>query len=310
VPQNNFTGQNRSRYQSPELDALVERYYNTIPIPDRMQVLGQIVHYLWVQPISTNWLVDALRPTLNIGHACGLGSEWPSWFEEGVFSNAQVHMEIVCQTPLALLVAVIVALSVLLILASWAINLNKELDRPTGFASYEHSLAPRVATTGGQIRFTGFDPLDNLQMHELHPPRCAKRTSESAAVCRNVAQGCSARAIQCRAMARSADVHAGTRPVARSGGRLRHAEPGTPTLKALQRNLFESLNRVLETARLDQHPEFRAAVREVDRAKYREALQQYVLHGSAIFSPIACCSSSLFLTTSGRSIFRRRRLTS
>ena len=67
--------------------------------------------------------------------------------------------------------------------------------------------------------------------------------------------------------------------------RLRHAEPGKPVLKALQRSLFESLNRVLETARLEQgDPEFRASMQDADRAKYRDALEQYVVHGSVIFA--------------------------
>jgi peptide/nickel transport system substrate-binding protein len=45
VPQNNFTGNNRSRYRSPELDALIDRYFLTIPIAERMGVLGQIVRH-------------------------------------------------------------------------------------------------------------------------------------------------------------------------------------------------------------------------------------------------------------------------
>jgi hypothetical protein len=45
VPQNNFTGNNRSRYRSPELDALIDRYFVTIPISERMDVLGQIVRH-------------------------------------------------------------------------------------------------------------------------------------------------------------------------------------------------------------------------------------------------------------------------
>jgi len=43
VPQNGFVGNNRSRFQNPVNDALIERYFNTIPIPDRMEVLREIV---------------------------------------------------------------------------------------------------------------------------------------------------------------------------------------------------------------------------------------------------------------------------
>jgi peptide/nickel transport system substrate-binding protein len=47
LPENRFqvTG-NNPRYRSPELDSLIERYVVTIPQPERMSVLGQIVHHL------------------------------------------------------------------------------------------------------------------------------------------------------------------------------------------------------------------------------------------------------------------------
>jgi peptide/nickel transport system substrate-binding protein len=44
VPENQFAGQNRGRYQNPVLDGLVERYAGTIPRAERLQVLGQILH--------------------------------------------------------------------------------------------------------------------------------------------------------------------------------------------------------------------------------------------------------------------------
>lgn len=46
TPENNFSGSNRGRYGSPELDALIDRYYVTIPRPERMQVLGQVLHHV------------------------------------------------------------------------------------------------------------------------------------------------------------------------------------------------------------------------------------------------------------------------
>jgi peptide/nickel transport system substrate-binding protein len=48
LPGNNFrvqSGGNRSRYMSPELDALIETYYRTVPMPARLQALGQIVRH-------------------------------------------------------------------------------------------------------------------------------------------------------------------------------------------------------------------------------------------------------------------------
>lgn len=41
-----FQGRNISRYQSPELDGLIERYLATIPPAQRVEVMGQIVHHI------------------------------------------------------------------------------------------------------------------------------------------------------------------------------------------------------------------------------------------------------------------------
>jgi ABC-type transport system substrate-binding protein len=46
TPENRFLGRNRSRYMSPEFDALIDRYLSTIPIDARTQVMGQIVHHI------------------------------------------------------------------------------------------------------------------------------------------------------------------------------------------------------------------------------------------------------------------------
>ena len=46
LPANAFNGLNRSRYMNPEYDALVDRYFETIPRPERIQVERDIVHHL------------------------------------------------------------------------------------------------------------------------------------------------------------------------------------------------------------------------------------------------------------------------
>jgi len=46
LPENNYRGNNRSRYRNPELDALIDRYFVTIPAQDRTQILGQMVHHV------------------------------------------------------------------------------------------------------------------------------------------------------------------------------------------------------------------------------------------------------------------------
>lgn len=38
-------GANRSRYADVELDALIERYFVTVPWNERVQVIGPIVHH-------------------------------------------------------------------------------------------------------------------------------------------------------------------------------------------------------------------------------------------------------------------------
>jgi ABC-type transport system substrate-binding protein len=44
--ENRFSGPNRSRYASAELDSLIDTFMTTIPWRERMQVLGDLVHHL------------------------------------------------------------------------------------------------------------------------------------------------------------------------------------------------------------------------------------------------------------------------
>src|SRR5437867_9052067 len=46
LPENKFVGDNRMRYSNPQLDELVTRYYVTIPVPDRAQILSQMYHLI------------------------------------------------------------------------------------------------------------------------------------------------------------------------------------------------------------------------------------------------------------------------
>ena len=64
LPENNFqvTG-NRSRYGNAELDALVDRYFTTIQLNERMQVMGQIVRHMSQNLPVLGVLYDA-APTL------------------------------------------------------------------------------------------------------------------------------------------------------------------------------------------------------------------------------------------------------
>ncbi len=63
LPENNFTGVNRSRYRNAELDALIERYQVTIPTAERTQVLAEALHHVSDQ-LSVMGIFYATRVTM------------------------------------------------------------------------------------------------------------------------------------------------------------------------------------------------------------------------------------------------------
>jgi ABC-type transport system substrate-binding protein len=52
VPANNFIGSNYSRYMNPEFDAMLDRYFTTIPTLQRTEALGQIIYHIADQLVS------------------------------------------------------------------------------------------------------------------------------------------------------------------------------------------------------------------------------------------------------------------
>jgi peptide/nickel transport system substrate-binding protein len=46
TPENNYVGSNYMNYNNPEWDALLDRFFATIPLRERTQVLGQILHMM------------------------------------------------------------------------------------------------------------------------------------------------------------------------------------------------------------------------------------------------------------------------
>ncbi len=46
LPENAYRGNNRTRYRSPELDSLIDRYLATIPRQERLRFLGDALHHL------------------------------------------------------------------------------------------------------------------------------------------------------------------------------------------------------------------------------------------------------------------------
>ncbi len=51
LPENNFSGTNRSRYSNPELDELIDRYFVTIPVAERNAIMARMVNHLTARAI-------------------------------------------------------------------------------------------------------------------------------------------------------------------------------------------------------------------------------------------------------------------
>ncbi len=58
LPETNWAGSNRSRYRNPEMDRLIDRYFLTIQIPERKEVLSQIAHLMTDQLVLMGVVYD------------------------------------------------------------------------------------------------------------------------------------------------------------------------------------------------------------------------------------------------------------
>jgi hypothetical protein len=58
LPERGYVGLNTAGYMNADLDALIDRYYVTIPRPERMQAVGQIVHHLSDQVVPLLMFYD------------------------------------------------------------------------------------------------------------------------------------------------------------------------------------------------------------------------------------------------------------
>ena len=72
VAENGFRGRNNARYANSELDALIDRYFATVPKADRTRVLAQIAHHMSDQLVTIPliWRVDPTmigNRLLNVG---------------------------------------------------------------------------------------------------------------------------------------------------------------------------------------------------------------------------------------------------
>src|SRR5207248_161118 len=59
LPETGYLGRNYARYMNPALDTLVDRYFNTVPWQERMEVGRQIMHDITDQVVWLDLFYDA-----------------------------------------------------------------------------------------------------------------------------------------------------------------------------------------------------------------------------------------------------------
>lgn len=80
LPSNNFRvpgAGNRYRYMNAEFDALLETYFHTVPMPERIQVLGQILRHQ-ADAVAPLGLYYNPRPGAAANRLLNVGDEWPA----------------------------------------------------------------------------------------------------------------------------------------------------------------------------------------------------------------------------------------
>jgi hypothetical protein len=231
-------------------------------------------------PSTARMLLGPLRP---LKDACGHVDASPTWLNASVFDDPNAHLELICQAPLNIIAVAVAALALFAGLASLAINLNK-------FSLHAAYRIRIVRTFLGASRgnnrqpnpFTGFDPLDDLQMHELRPGLV--READIASLSKFI--GKLREALPGKATTPAGYlVHQMTSrqhdPDGVLKGRLSAYSKGHPVLKSLEQDVLEVLNRIMEIARLDKVAAFQGLpVGEKDAAE----LKKYVDHGNLIFA--------------------------
>ena len=78
LPENNYTGINRTRHRNPEFDVQIDRFFATVPRPERMQILGQIVEYMTTQVLIMGMFWDP-GPTMISNRLKGSQEPGATW---------------------------------------------------------------------------------------------------------------------------------------------------------------------------------------------------------------------------------------
>lgn len=220
--------------------------------------------------------------------ACGMQDALPAG--AGVFGDPNLHLEIFCQTRMRIVLTLLAGLALFILIASAIVNLNKF----SLHAVYRMRIVRTFlgASRGADRRpnpFTGFDPLDDMQMHELQGGLL--REGDIVDIARFVAK-------LREAQDRHLDAKAGKDPAAFLvrlmcsreydpssvlTTRLRNAARGMPVLRALQQDVLETLNRVLESVRLDRAKAFADVRAQGGNKAIVDAADGYYRHGNVIF---------------------------
>lgn len=199
-----------------------------------------------------------------------------------VFACPQLHLDLARRTSILLILLTGAVLFVVVSVANHFINLNK-------FSLHAAYRIRIIRTFLGASRqdvrqpntFTGFDPLDNIHMHELQPGLLrdvdiddldgfiTKLHLALVSGVFNSPAGALAKLMCAPQRDRSG--------VLRS--RLKSHDPDEPVLKSLQRDLLQSINRVLQTVRLSEVKAF-----EPKEKKDVERTDWYVVRGNLIFA--------------------------
>ena len=58
-PENNYAGNNRTRYMDADLDRLIDRFHVTIPMAERVQIVGQILNHMTDRLVVMGLFYDA-----------------------------------------------------------------------------------------------------------------------------------------------------------------------------------------------------------------------------------------------------------
>ena len=207
--------------------------------------------------------------------ACGRGELLPDFDTGPMFSDPEFHLSVLCQTPLSTICMTIIALVAVVLVASLLINVNKfSLHAAYRLRIVRAFLGASRADARRPNPFTGFDPFDNLQMHELRAGLLREGDFvDLPALVQVLRKGMGDSTAPFAWLASrlcAADVD-------KSGvlkSRLTKALPDRAILSSLQRSILQCLNRMLEGDRLQDVDELMRTLCEKDVDESRKLVER------------------------------------